>query len=261
MAQKPTLSGNQKFEQYYSQIFNERWDVLKQALLRETNPVSLSDKLLTPYYIDKASIIVANLLPILPNSSVLDMCAAPGGKSLVLAQKLDDFSTLTANDRSASRRNRLIKVIQNSLPTEIQSKIKITGYDSTKWSLYQKNAYNSILLDAPCSSERHVINDANALSQWSPNRPKQLAIQQFAMLAAALDCVVPSGFILYSTCSINPFENNMVIEKLFKKRCNRVKEIAVDVPCAEKLQHGSIIMPDTTDGLGPMYFCLLRRIE
>jgi len=137
--------------------------------------------------------------------------------------------------------------------------VTVTGHDATRWGLHEQSTYDAVLLDAPCSSERHVLQDAKALSQWSSARTKRLAVQQFAMVAAALEAVRPGGHILYSTCSISPSENEAVIEKLEKKRAGRYEEIAVDAPYAQALGHGKIILPDTANGRGPLYFCLLRK--
>ena len=265
MAKREKPSGGQRFEQYYGEIYGQRWPVLRQALLQPSNPISLSDRLIEPYYMDKASILAASILPISETNSVLDMCAAPGGKTLSIALRLEGKGSLTANDRSASRRNRLLNVIHSCLPEELRSNIKVTGHDSTKWSLYEKNAYDRILLDAPCSSERHVLTDQSALSIWSPNRPKLLSIQQFAMLASALDAAKEGAYILYSTCSICPMENESVIEKLHSKRNGLFEEIDMLIShpelekLSEKREHGRIVLPDTQDGAGPLYFCLIRK--
>lgn len=261
MAKKEKISGSEKFDSYYKEIYKERWENIKDAFKKESLPLSLSEYLKEPYYMDKASVIAAQCLPVKENDKVLDMCAAPGGKTLVLALKLKGTGCLVSNDRSASRRNRLINVIQTCLPEEWNKNIKVTGHDSSKWTLYEQNEYNCVLLDAPCSSERHVINDNKALEIWGTNRPKQLAIQQFAMLASALDAVKPGGYILYSTCSINPLENQMVIEKLNTKRSGKFEEIDTKVKDAEKLTYGRIYMPDKANGIGPLYFCLLRKTE
>lgn len=265
MSKKECTNGPERFDNYYKEIYGQRWESLKKSLLQESKPVLLSDKLISPYYMDKASIIAATILPISENNSVLDMCAAPGGKTLVLSLRLNGSGSLVSNDRSASRRNRLINVLDTCLPKKLRDTVKVTGHDSTRWSLYEKSVYDSILLDAPCSSERHVINDQNYLSLWSPNRPKVLSKQQFSMLCAALDAVKPGGFILYSTCSICPMENQMVIDRLFKKRSGQFIEIdmltinpELEI-LSEAQEHGRIILPDTQDGLGPLYFCLLRR--
>ena len=267
MSKKDKVPGDQRFEQYYSELYGSRWPSLKEALLKESHPVSLSDKLLEPYYMDSASILAASMLPISENNSVLDMCAAPGGKTLTIALRLNGTGSLVSNDRSASRRNRLINVLDSCLPERLRSVVKVTGHDSTTWSLHEKEAYDRILLDAPCSSERHVLSDQSALSIWSPNRPKQLAIQQFAMLAAALDAVKPGGYVLYSTCSICRLENEDVIGKLFKKRSGLFEEInmILDHPelqnQSEPLSHGRIVLPDTQNGTGPLYFCLIRKAD
>ena len=68
------------------------------------------------------------------------------------------------------------------------------------------------------------------------------------------------GFILYSTCSINPGENEEVIARLFKKHGGEVEHEECTVPASEKRSFGAMILPDRADGLGPMYFCLLRKL-
>ena len=211
------------------------------------------------YYLDEASVIAASLLPVESGDTVLDMCAAPGGKSLVLASKLAGSGTLVCNDRSSQRRARLKRVLDEHLLPAMRATASITSHDATKWGLYEQETYDAILLDAPCSSERHVLQDPKALAQWSPSRTKHLAVQQFAMLAAALEAVRPKGYILYSTCSISPGENELVVSKLAKKRSGRYEEVPLDAPHAEQCEHGSIILPDTAHGRGPLYFCLLRR--
>lgn len=260
MAHREKLSGSQKFQSYYSEIYGGRWESLEKALLEDSSPISLSDELASPYYMDRASIRAASYLPVREGDDVLDMCAAPGGKTLVLALRLKGSGSLTSNDRSSQRRNRLHNVIETCLPRDYRDNITVTGHDSTKWGLYEQNRYDCILLDAPCSSERHVLKDGTALSQWGTSRPKTLAIQQFAMLAGALDAVKTGGYILYSTCSINPLENDMVIGKLFSKREGRFEEVMLETD-AERQSHGYLYLPDRADGTGPLFFCLLRRLS
>ena len=84
-------------------------------------------------------------------------------------------------------------------------------------------------------------------------------MEQFGLLSSALMSVRPGGFILYSTCSLNPREDEMVVERLLTRRPGQVEEIEVDVARAERRAHGAMILPDSADGLGPMYFCLLRK--
>lgn len=262
MGRKNKADSKELFDSYYREIYGERWDTLKEAMLKPSNPISLSDKLLTPYYLDKASLTAANALPVEKGNNVLDMCAAPGGKTLSIALRLDGKGSLVSNDRSPARRQRLKNVIDTCLDERQKSIITVTGHDSTKWGLYEKDVYDRILLDAPCSSERHVLKDESELSKWSANRPKVIALNQFAMLAAALDAVKVGGYILYSTCSINPEEDDKVIEKLFRKRLDKFELVCINTEnYVEKTEYGYIILPDTANGEGPLFFSLIRRIK
>ena len=81
------------------------------------------------------------------------------------------------------------------------------------------------------------------------------------MLPSALMAVKYDGYILYSTCSINPGENEEVVQKLFKRHTMEVEEIQ-DLPSwAEKRKYGAMVLPDKSGGRGPMYFCLLKKVK
>ena len=253
------LTSEEAFESFYRDIYGDRWDFLKASMTDEKDTVLLSERLLSPYYMDPASIEVAEMLPIEDGNRVLDMCAAPGGKTLSLALRLGERGTLTSNDRSPQRVHRLRTVIEECLPREIAERITTTNHDASSWCLYEQEAYDRILLDAPCSSERHVMNDPKHLGIWSPTRPKRLSKEQYALLSSAFIALRHGGLILYSTCSINPGENSDVIARLFRKHPGEVEEIELEMN-GEKQVHGTLILPDRNDGLGPMYCCLLRKI-
>ena len=89
---------------------------------------------------------------------------------------------------------------------------------------------------------------------------KSLAIQQFAMLRCFRSC---ENWRLYpySTCTISKYENEEVIAKLEKKRKERYEIITLETPYSENLSYGSIILPDSSNNLGPIYFCLIRRVS
>ena len=254
---KNSTTGEERFEAFYTSLYGERWPSLREALLRETEEKVSPEGLSSPYYMDRSSLLTASLLPVRPGMKVLDMCAAPGGKSLVLALALHGEGSLTSNDRSPERRRRMKDVFSSCLP-QCSVDIKITGFNAESWGLYEKDEYDCILLDAPCSSERHVMNDMKYLSEWSPSRPKRLSVSQYAMLSSALMAVRSGGYILYSTCSINSGENEDVITKLFERHSDEVEETEVSNG-GEKRAHGTLILPDTCGGLGPMYSCLLRK--
>ncbi len=260
MKKKNKENGEERFDAYYFNLYQDRWPRLKEALLEESGDKISPEGLKTPYYMDKASIMTASLLPVTPSSTVLDMCAAPGGKSLVIALKMDGKGLLVSNDRSPDRRRRMRDVFSSCLGEKSQI-IKITAYNAESWGVYEKDMYDSILLDAPCSSERHVIWDKKYLSQWSQTRPRRLEISQYAMLSSALLAVKENGYILYSTCSINSGENEEIIAKLVERHGSEVEIIETKIENAEKRKFGSIILPDRASGLGPMYSCLIKKRE
>jgi 16S rRNA C967 or C1407 C5-methylase (RsmB/RsmF family) len=194
------------------------------------------------------------------------MCAAPGGKTLVLASTLGQGGEIVANERSSQRRKRLKTVLDAHLAPALRSCVAVTGHNAAVWGLHEKNAYDRVLLDAPCSSERHLVLQPRYLAAWSPSRSRSLARQAYAMLLAALDAAKPGGLLLYSTCALLEAENDEVIRRALERRPGAFTPIAP--LCAEKAatlslslektRFGSLILPDTSDGAGPLYFALLR---
>ncbi|MDY7028980.1 MAG: RsmB/NOP family class I SAM-dependent RNA methyltransferase [Spirochaetota bacterium] len=250
------------FDEFYADLFDSRWPVLREALLREPSYHALhtdgpGDQ--SPvYYLDEASYRTALLLQPDDGDEVLDMCAAPGGKSLTLITSFPSIR-LTSNERSANRRFRLKRVLQDHLSSARFEQIRVTGYDARTWFRHEKNAYDRILLDVPCSSERHILNSQPHYSRWSPSRTNHLAVQAFAMLASALEVVRPQGIILYCTCALSPLENDGVIEKLHRKRPDRFEIVPVHLPFGEKTRYGWQVLPDDSGGRGPMYAAGVRR--
>jgi 16S rRNA C967 or C1407 C5-methylase (RsmB/RsmF family) len=267
--------GKQKisFEEFYGDLYGERWPLLREALraepayfeLRpfaegENRPEQSSGKEEKSYFLDEASYRTALLLNPGETDSILDMCAAPGGKSLSLLASWPGIS-LTANEWSSRRRERLRRVLTEHLSAAQLSRIRVTGYDALTWFRREQEAYDGILLDVPCSSERHVLNSPRHLQEWSESRTKRLSTQAFAMLASALELVRKGGRILYSTCALSPVENDGVLEKLHLKRAGRFKLLPVHLPFGEQTMDGWQVMPDTAQGRGPMYAAMVERLS
>jgi 16S rRNA C967 or C1407 C5-methylase (RsmB/RsmF family) len=246
----------QAFRAHYSAIWGERWAELERALVAEDFKTAWRNPfpgLKPEYFLDPASILVAHALGVKPGDSVLDLCAAPGGKTLVLSESLAEAGELTANERSADRRARLKRVLEEYLPESLRARVRVTGHDATRWGLHERDRYDRVLLDAPCSSEAHVLRDPKALAQWSPKRSERLAIQAYAMLASALTALKPGGTLVYSTCSVARAENDSVIEKLLHRRGEEFKiDSLISITQGEPTVHGWEILPDR-DGAGPMY--------
>ena len=276
---KNKLSGKESFEQYYSSLYGKRWDELKESFSLEPLYATFKFDNCEPYYLDSASVFASSCLPLENSSIILDMCAAPGGKSLILSSRMTDDSSLVCNERSAERRNRLCTVVKESLPEEINSRIQITGNDGALICKKTDKKFDSILLDAPCSSERHVYNSPKHLEQWTASRVKNLSFTQWSLLSSAFLSLNDSGYILYSTCALAKDENDGVIQKLIKKYSKSQEDFKIEV-CKidfsyiyknlpnqvqipeliiEPTEFGYQILPDKNRGAGPIYFSLIHK--
>lgn len=257
MAKKKNLDGAVLFDEYYQNLFGNRWLGLRDSLLGEARQVSRENSLMKPYYMDAASVIAAEALPL--SGNILDMCAAPGGKTLVLASRMPEGSTLVANEFSRDRRTRLLNVLAQHLDEGLRSRVRVTGYDASKWSRFEKDAFDSILLDAPCSSERHVLSSPLHLGQWTPSRVKSLAQRQWSLASGAWLVLRAGGYLLYSTCALSDRENDDIIGKLLDKYSDC--EVCENAKCtlSEKTRYGRIILPDFSQGAGPIYYALVKK--
>ncbi len=266
--------GHEGFDAYYGELFGDRWNALSTALTSPRRHAAYTRGLTKAYYLDPASIVAAHLLPLDGAQRVLDMCAAPGGKALIIAGRLPDGATLVANERSRRRRARLAAVLDEHLDSPIRSNIRITAHDAGRWGLHEPDTYDAILADVPCSSERHVLVSPEDLERWSVHRIKRLALTQFAILAAAIDSVRPGGYVLYATCALTPRENDDVVGKALRRRQNveivplppdaAIYEhdepfVATLLSAAEDTEYGIHMLPDVGHGAGPIYCALLRK--
>jgi len=228
---------------------------------RSFQPERNADELLDIYIMDPASVLAARALEVQAGDRVLDMCAAPGGKSLILIESLGEEGQIYCNDLSPERRERLKKVIQQYVPRTIRDRVWVTGKDAVQFGLREAESFDRVLLDAPCSGERHILENKAAQEEWSPRRTERLAARQYSLLAAALLAVKPGGRIVYSTCSISPEENDGVIKKLLKKKKEAVR--LLQAPLAEggeRTDLGVIYLPDQC-GFGPLYFAVIEKAE
>jgi len=239
--------GAAAFDRHFGAIYGDRWPLLREALEAPTKPEAHLEGLEKPYYLDGASVRAAQALEVQPGDTVLDMCAAPGGKTLVLALALGGTGRLVTNDRSADRRGRLKRVVAEHLPEAFQANVTVTGYDATKWGLHEQNLYDRILLDAPCSSERHLVHSPPHLAQWSANRTKALAQQALAMLCGALEALKPGGILVYSTCSISPEENEGLLGRFAAKRPHRFTVL-----------EQTLVLPHEA-GEGPLFWSRIQK--
>lgn len=220
--------------------------------------------LATFYALDPASVIPPRLLAPRPGEAVGDLCAAPGGKALLLAERLAPDATLWLNDRSRARLARLRRVLTDYLPAALAARVAVTSFDAARFGLHRPASFDALLLDVPCSSERHVLKSTRALGQWSRARVERLAQQQYAILAAAVAALKPGGRLVYCTCALARAENDGVVERIVESRRHRMlraspagfdRAVGAEL---EPTELGFRVLPDRS-GAGPLYFALLRK--
>ena len=254
---------NESFEAYYRQLYGERWDSLRKSLAEDRPARAFSDGLKAPYFLDYASVLAARSLRFGAEApfTLLDACAAPGGKSLVIAAALPPGARLIANELSADRRRRLCGVLDKHLNGEQRERVKVSGFDAAAAGrrTSEHGRYAAILLDAPCSSEAHVLRDGRALAAWTEARPRFLARRQWALLSSAFLLLCPGGSLVYATCALTACENDGVARRLIEKYGSEAVLDPPDFAEGEAAEFGRIILPDTSGGIGPMYVARFRK--
>ena len=266
------LKGAAGFDAYYAQLYGSRWQALRKALLQPPRYIAFEPEKYPAkeYFLDAGSVCAALMLPLEKNCRILDMCAAPGGKSLILASRMQvlDGVSLVCNELSQVRRKRLASVLDTYTASCLRNRVTVTGYDASKWCRYETEVFDRILLDAPCSSERHVLQEPKYLAQWSPSRIKHVSQTQWALLSSAFRLLKCGGYVLYATCALSVQENDAVVQKLLCKFTN-VQLLFPEPPCVfnsfrlpdgEKTACGFHILPDVQEGAGPLYFSLIQKI-
>ena len=290
---------NEKFEAYFSSVYKERWPALYKALLNKETQVLRKNKfanfaaeekftkfhshpffkncfdvnpeiqvhgledekgLQVFYKMDPASFVVASALDVQPGDLVLDLCAAPGGKTLILAEALAGSGQLLSNEYSNSRRERLIRVVREYISHDDRQNIFVQGKDGNYYGQHQTETFDRVLADVPCSGERHLLENAKEFAEWTKRRSENLAIRQYSLLSSAYLACKNGGHIVYSTCSISPLENDDVIKKLKKKRSIELIDLPwiSELDFIEKTGFGYQILPDRS-GFGPMFFSVVKK--
>ena len=163
------------------------------------------------YYIQEPSAMTpAHVLPVEAGDRVLDICAAPGGKSTELAAKLHGTGLLVSNDISASRAKALLKNL------EVFGAENALIISEAPYKLAERfhEYFDKILIDAPCSGEGMFRKSASMITAWENNGNQLFADLQRSILDQVVTMLKPGGMLLYSTCTFAPLENEQSIEYL-----------------------------------------------
>ncbi len=146
--------------------------------------------------------IVRGLMPLLPEGPVLDLCAAPGGKTTSIINAIDTGRMVVANEFDPKRANILAENIQKwGYPHVMVTNSPTSAYASVG------EAFALVGVDAPCSGEGMMRKEPMARTQWSEGLVAQCAALQRRILTDAVEALMPGGFLIYSTCTFNQLEN------------------------------------------------------
>ncbi len=161
------------------------------------------------YYMQEPSAMSAvKALRIERGMKVLDLCAAPGGKSAAIAARLGGEGLLVANEIDFPR----AKTLQYNMERMGAVNAAVTStHPETLCSALQEE-FDAVLTDAPCSGEGMFRKDENAAAEWSKEHVLSCAARQKAILSSAARAVSPGGALVYSTCTFSREENEGVIE-------------------------------------------------
>ena len=178
------------------------------------------------YYVQEAASMIPPLvLEPKPNEVILDMCAAPGSKASQIAQYMQNKGILIANDYQYIRLQPLgINLqrmgVRNSIITLMEGR-------------FFKNSnieFDRILVDAPCSGTGTIRKSLKTIGIWNPNVIRRLAGQQRQLIDTAFSILKKDGVMVYSTCSLEPEENEDVIDFLLEKYDNsKLEDIKLDI--------------------------------
>jgi ribosomal RNA small subunit methyltransferase RsmB len=191
---------------------------------------------------DESSILAVNMLDPQPYEMIMDVCAAPGGKTLAIAEKMKDRGTVTAWDIYKRKLAIIDKEAERLGITNVQTRT----WDSTRVDSSMMEKADRVLVDAPCSGLGVVRRKPEIKYKKRTRDIEELPKKQLAILSASSKYVKPGGILVYSTCTISPYENQMVVKDFLKKNTSFSK--------VEELQ----LLPNVNDTDG-FFICKMKK--
>ncbi len=189
---------------------------------------------------DSSAQLVTHLLDPQPGETIVDACAAPGGKTTHIAELIGDRGTVWACDRS---KKRLRKVKANAERLQLKS-IQIQEGDIRYLSQFA-NQCDRVLLDAPCSGLGTLHKRPDIRWRQTPEKIAELTLLQQELLSTAATWVKPQGILVYATCTINPQENEKVVQSFLDFHPNW----SISIPATESIVNNF----DISDGWIKVY--------
>ena len=213
------------------------------------------------YYVQEASsMIIDEVLAQLvsPDSIVLDMCAAPGGKSTLISQYLGGEGLLVSNEVVRQR----VFILSENIQKWGNGNTIVTHNDARAFGDQAENLFDCILVDAPCSGEGMFRKDEGTVDEWSLKNVQLCAKRQQEILRYVWPALKPGGLLIYTTCTYNELENEH--NALFVRDTLGAEEVKIDLDpewgITESRKAGYHFYPHKTRGEG-LYLCVLRKYE
>lgn len=169
------------------------------------------------YIQDPSTVVACELLDPKPGEKILDACAAPGGKTTYLAQLMQNRGTIIACDRDAQR----LQIVNENVARLGATIIHAVHHDWLRQDLPRDIAsiepFDRVLVDAPCTNTGVMRRRIDVRWRLQPDDFSRMADEQFIITCAALQLVKPGGVLVYSTCSLEPEENEQVVRRLLSE--------------------------------------------
>ena len=180
------------------------WEPLGRYLKPGARPGASVAHWAGAYYVQEASamLAVAALAP-KPGERILDLCAAPGGKSTQIAAALAGKGALVSNEPEPAR----ARVLAANLERMGAANAIVVNALPDRLARLWPETFDAILVDAPCSGEGMFRRDSAARDEWQPGSPRGCAARQAEILDRAAEMLRPGGRLVYSTCTFNRLEN------------------------------------------------------
>ncbi|KIS04002.1 RsmF rRNA methyltransferase first C-terminal domain-containing protein [Paucilactobacillus wasatchensis] len=192
---------------------NEKIDYVDNGFFGSVNGKSIDHTAGYLYSQEPSAMYVGEVVDPQPNERVLDLCAAPGGKSTQLVAKMNNTGLLVSNEIFRKRAN----ILAENLERWGAKNTLITNASPDKLAPKFPTFFDRILVDAPCSGEGMFRKDPAAADYWNLDYPEECANRQRKILASAMQMLRPGGTLVYSTCTFAPEEDEQIIAWLLEK--------------------------------------------
>ncbi len=170
------------------------------------------------------SMIPPVIMELEPSIKVLDMCAAPGAKTTQIAQYMENEGCIVANDVKKERINILISNLQKCGVLIA----KVTMMDGRKFAKFE-NQFDAVLVDAPCSNIGMIRKNYRYAKLWSLKLSLNLSKIQKELILAGYKALKPGGILVYSTCTLEPLENEAVVDYLLRNTNAEIEKINLPI--------------------------------